>query len=72
MQKLTKKETEPEHDPTRIKETINNFQQIITSAAYKSKVFPENWQKAIVIPIPKLNKCKLNPNSYRLIANTIK
>ena len=33
MLQLTEKETEPELDPTRINEEINNFQQIITSAA---------------------------------------
>ena len=32
------------------------------------KVFPENWQEAIVISVPKPNKCKLNPNSYRQIS----
>ena len=39
MLQLTEKETEPELDAARINETINNFQQIITSAADKS--FPD-------------------------------
>ena len=33
MLQLTEKETEPELDPVRINETINNFQRIVTSAA---------------------------------------
>ena len=40
MLQLTEKETEPEFDPARINETINNFQQIITSAADKSFGIP--------------------------------
>ena len=51
MLQLNEKETEPELDPTRINETINNFQQIITSAADKSFEIPR-LQKIRERPVP--------------------
>ena len=56
---LTEKETEPELDPARINETINNFQQIITSAANKSFGIPR-LQKNQERPVPWRNEeCKI-------------
>ena len=49
MLQLTEKGTEPELDSARINETINNFQQIITSAADKS------------FGIPRLQKIRKRP-----------
>ena len=51
-------------------ETGINYLLKIFNCIWIHKVFPENWQKAIVVLIPKPNKCKLNPNSYRPIALT--
>ena len=59
MLQLTQKETEPELDPARINETINNFQQIITSAADKSFGIPR-IQKIRKRPVPGWNEeCKI-------------
>lgn len=32
--------------------------------------FPDLWRQAIIIPIPKPNKCKSDPNNYRPISLT--
>ena len=47
-----------------------NYMLKIFNCIWIHKVFPGNWQKAIAVPIPKPNKCKQNPNSYRPIALT--
>ncbi|KAJ4438019.1 hypothetical protein ANN_13958, partial [Periplaneta americana] len=44
---------------------LNIFNHIWTT-----QVFPDNWRKAIIVPIPKPNKDHRLPDNYRLIALT--
>ena len=42
----------------------------IYNYVWENNVFPDAWREAIIIPIPKPNKDKTNPISYRPIALT--
>lgn len=46
------------------------YLQEIYNLIWQNNVFPDAWHKATVIPIPKPDKIKLNPGSYRPIALT--
>ena len=48
---------------------INHLLKIF-NCIWQHQVFPDNWRKAIVIPIPKPSKNKTKPESYRPITLT--
>jgi len=42
----------------------------IINKLWSSESFPSTWQQAVVLPIPKIDKDKSDPSSYRPIALT--
>ena len=52
----------PDHAKEHLVQMFNKF--------FKDSHFPEQWKKAIIIPIPKPGKNPNSPNSYRPIALT--
>ena len=47
--------------------TLETLLQIINDC-WISGFFPSSWHQAVVLPIPKVDKDRMDPNSYRPIA----
>ena len=74
--KASKKGTSPGHDgiPYRAIQLLNsrgfNFITQLFNAILISQFYPDDWKKAVIVPLPKEGKDPHNPGNYRPISLT--